>query len=227
MTGIILLPPPRRLTGMSVEEALLSRRSIREFKGEAVRLVDLALILWATYGVNDPAEGLLTTPSAGATYPLRVYLVAGEKGVVDGEAYLEAGVYRYEPRRHVLVHVRSGDVRGELSRAALMQEYVAGAPVSIVLTAVYDETVKVYGRRGRERYVPMEAGHACENTYLMATALGYGAVAVGAFRDEDVLKAIGAGKGETPLYVVPIGVPVSRRVTGFDGLAEYFERARS
>ncbi|WP_276813983.1 SagB/ThcOx family dehydrogenase [Desulfurococcus amylolyticus] len=226
LNKIIKLPQPGKISGLTVEEALLLRRSIRDFRDEPVKLRDLALILWATYGLSDPVEGFLTTPSAGATYPLQVYVVVGSRSVIDYSEFLDPGVYRYDPERHVLILVRSGDVRRELMQAALMQGFIGRAPVSIVITAVYERTTSVYGERGRTRYVPMEAGHASENAYLMTTALGYGTVAVGAFRDSEVSQVIGIGGGETPLYIMPIGVPITRRKIVFEELAGFFTERR-
>jgi len=227
LSRIIELPYPVKASVLSIEEALLARRSIREYSSEPVKLRDLALILWATYGVSDPVEGLKTTPSAGATYPLKVYVVVGARRVVSDEGvFLEEGIYYYNQEEHSLVLLRSGDYRGELMKAALMQEYVGEAPVSIVITAVYERTTSTYGKRGELRYVPMEAGHASQNTYLMATALGYGTVAVGAFRDKDVSRILGINSDETPLYIMPIGVPRSSRSTSFEELARYFEDRR-
>lgn len=225
MSLVIKLPYPRRVSSLTVEEALLLRRSIREFRDQPVKLEDLALILWASYGVSEPREGLLTTPSAGATYPLRVYVAVGSNGLLSSEGFIEAGVYRYDNVKHTMVLLKRGDVRRELSRAALTQEYVATAPLSIVLTAIYERTTSVYGRRGELRYVPMEAGHASQNIYLMATSLGYGTVAIGAFRDRDVSSIIGVDGGETPLYIMPIGIPLTARRVSFDSLAEYFQGA--
>jgi SagB-type dehydrogenase family enzyme len=226
LNKIIKLPQPDKISGLTVEEALLLRRSIRDFRDDPVKLRDLALILWATYGLSDPVEGFLTTPSAGATYPLQVYVVIGSRGVIDDGRFLDPGVYRYDPERHVLMLVRSGDVRRELMQAALIQGFIGRAPVSMVITAIYERTTSVYGERGRTRYVPMEAGHASENAYLMATALGYGTVAVGAFRDNEVSKVIGVEGSEIPLYIMPIGVPITRRIIGFEELAGFFTGKR-
>ena len=117
--GVVYLPLPEKLTEVSVEEAILLRRGVREYKADPIKLKHFAMTLWAAYGVTDP-RGLRASPSAGATYPLEVYAVVGEKGVLleDG-TYLRAGVYKYDVNRHRLVLVRAGDVRGELAAAAL------------------------------------------------------------------------------------------------------------
>jgi len=222
----VLLPLPKPKSGVSVEEALLSRKSIREWADAPVDIEDLALILWAAQGVTEYAGWYRrTAPSAGATYPLEVYVVVGERGVRAAGAFLEAGVYKYDPLRHSLVIVRPGDRRAELWEAALRQEWVRTAPVSLVICAVYERTTQRYGERGL-RYVHMEAGHAGQNVYLMATALNLGTVAVGAFDDEAVARAIGARPNERPLYIFPLGVPREPYRGSFEELRRLIEGIR-
>lgn len=192
------LPEPAKKGVMSVEEALAERRSRREYAREPLSLAELSQLLWAAQGTTG--EGGRTAPSAGATYPLEVYAVVGE---VSG---LPPGVYRYLPKEHSIGLVFLGDFRGSLYSASGSQKWVLDAPVSLVFTAVYGRTTRVYGERGI-RYVHMEAGHAAQNVYLQAEALGLGTVAVGAFDDEGVRGLLNLSPGETPLYVMPVGKP--------------------
>jgi len=225
---VIYLTLPRKVTNISVEEAILLRRSIREYTRDPVKLEDLAMILWAAYGVTDPRWGFRTSPSAGATYPLEVYVVVGENGVLvrDGE-YLKPGVYKYDVHRHLLTPVKSGDVRRELAVAALNQKWVEDSPVNLVICAVFERTTARYGERGRVRYVPMEVGHLGQNVYLMITALGYGGVVVGAFYDDRVQAIISAKPDEIPMYIIPIGVPKEPPRTTFEDIWRYIEGRRS
>jgi SagB-type dehydrogenase family enzyme len=223
----IYLPLPRRVTNVSIEEALLWRRSIREYTNNPLTVLQLSMILWAAYGVNEVRWGFKTAPSAGATYPLEIYVVIGEKGVAINEThYLEAGVYKYDPITHSLTLVKRGDFRKELQEAALGQEWVGSAPVNIVIAAVFERTTRVYGERGRVRYVPMEAGHAGQNVYLMATALGLGTVAVGAFYDDWVSRVVGLQPDEVPLYIMPVGVPKEPYRISFEDVARFIEGRR-
>jgi SagB-type dehydrogenase family enzyme len=100
----------------------------------------------------------------------------------------------------------AGDVRAQLAGASLDQAWVGDAPVDVVISAVYGRTTDRYGDRGT-RYVHLEAGHAAQNLCLQATALGLGAVTVGAFSDEHVKKVLHMAADEEPLYVIPIGHP--------------------
>ncbi|ASJ08116.1 nitroreductase [Thermococcus siculi] len=195
---VVVLPEPRLTGGMSVEEAIAKRRSIRSYRDEPVTLEQLSQLLWAAQGITYSARKFRAAPSAGATYPFEVYVVAGN--VED----LGPGVYRYDPFNHTLVLVKEGDYRRALQRAALDQSWVGRAAVDIVLVAYYERTTHYYGERGI-RYVHMEAGHIGQNIYLQATALGLGTVAVGAFSDAEVAKILGTDG--VPLYIFPVGVP--------------------
>lgn len=205
----VLLPLPHRLTNMVVEDAIRLRRSIRSYLKEPLTLEELSMILWAAQGITDVIEHKRAAPSAGATYPLVLYVVVGKNGVED----LEAGVYKYHVLRHSLVLHKPGDFRYELSLAALGQECVREAPVDIVFVAVFERTTKRYGERGM-RYVFIDVGHAAENIYLMATALGLGTVAVGAFMDEDVSEVLDLELWERPVYIMPVGRPSPEELSG-------------
>lgn len=101
------------------------------------------------------------------------------------------------------------------------------APVSLVISAKYWKTERIYGERGRVRYVHMDLGHLGQNVYLQCTALGLGAVAVGAFDDEGVEETVGLGEAEAPLYIMPIGRVARLYEIGEEELARYISRNRS
>jgi len=195
--SVINLPEPQYDSDVSIEQSLLNRRSIRSYTGEPLTLQEVSQLLWAAQGITDP-RGFRTAPSAGALYPLELYLVAGD--VED----LTSGVYRYEPDGHQLSRIIDGDKRAELADAALAQSWVKEGAISIVFTAVYDRTTIKYGERGI-RYVHIEVGHAAQNLCLQATAMGLGAVTVGGFHDEQVTKLLNLPGDEQPLYIIPIG----------------------
>jgi len=190
----IRLPEPRLEGEVSVEEALLRRRSVRSFTDRKLSLEEISQLCWAAQGMTKKATGFRTAPSAGATYPLELYVFSAD------------GVFRYDPRAHSLAERQAKDRRGELCRACLGQVFVAEAPLVLVFTAEYERTSRRYGRRA-ERYVHMEAGHAAQNVHLQAVALGLGSVPVGAFRDSEVAKTLALGRAATPLYLIPVGEP--------------------
>lgn len=196
---VIKLPKWRQDSKISVESALRRRRSVREFSKATLMLTEVSQLLWAAQGITSP-EGKRTAPSAGALYPLEVFVVAGK---VDG---LSAGVYRYRPQGQDLIRVAEGDQRARLASAALDQDWLKDAPATIVIAAIYERTAWKYKQRAG-RYVHIEAGHAAQNVQLQAVALDLGSVIVGAFDDEQVKRALALAENEQPLCVLPIGRP--------------------
>lgn len=194
------LPPPQLAGSISVEQAINQRRSVRTYGPEHLALADLGQLLWAAQGITGP-NGLCAAPSAGALYPLEVYVIAGE---IDG---LEPGVYHYRVAEHTLEARDTGDLRVALAKAT-GQDFVGKAAAAIVIAAVYSRTAAKYGDRG-VRYAQLEAGHAAQNICLQATAMGLGVVTVGAFSDDQVSQLIGMPSGEQPLYIIPVGKPAN------------------
>ncbi len=191
------LPPPAPNRQMTVEAAIRSRRSIREFGPGSITIDEISQILWAAQGITDRA-GYRAAPSAGALYPLEISLIAGDI------RSLPAGIYRYSPPAHALDAGSAGDRRAAIAEAALSQRWIADAAAILILAAVEERTTVKYGRRGI-RYVHIEIGHAAQNVYLQAAALGLGTTIVGAFKDNEVKDVANLRRDETPLCLLPIG----------------------
>lgn len=195
----IRLPPPRLSSQTSLEEAISRRTSLRSFSPAHLTLEEVSQLLWASQGVTE--RGRRTTPSAGATYPLEIFLVCG-----DNISKLKPGFYHYHPDSHSLTMVLERDIRYEVSKVSLGQSFILQAPALIIICAIYERTSRYYGSRA-ERYVHMEVGHAGQNIYLQAVALGLGTVAVGAFHDEELRKIMNLESNLRPLYIMPVGRP--------------------
>lgn len=196
---IIALPEPRRNSDVSLERALLLRHTVRDFHKTAVTLAELSQILWAAQGVTH-AKGLRTAPSAGALYPLKLYVVAGW---VSG---LDAGIYRYSPGMHQLIRLNGEDKRSELARAAYNQTWIEHSVFVLVFSAVAERTRTQY-RELSQRYIDLEVGHAAQNVLLQAVVLNLGAAEVGAFDDDDIHALLRLPDNEQALYLLPIGSP--------------------
>ncbi len=197
--GEIALPPPRLEGDLSLEQTIARRRSVRAFAPEALPLSAVSQLLWAAQGITHRG-GLRSAPSAGALYPLEVYLVAG---AVSGAP---PGIYHYDPRRHRLALVSAGDARAAVVEASLDQDWMAEAPAILVLTGVYERTARKYRARA-PRYVHMEMGHAAQNVYLQAVALGLGTTLVGAFDNDALARVLGLPRRTEPLGLLPVGRP--------------------
>lgn len=198
----IKLAEPNYKGSMTVAQAVKQRRSERSYADKPLSKEQLSQMAWCAQGITDANGHKRAAPSAGATYPLELYVVLGEKTCGD----LPAGVYRYLPEEHALVLHLAGDQRKPLAAAALGQNFVAQVPLAMVLAVTYTRTTGRYGKRGI-MYVHMEAGHVGENVHLQAEALGLGTCMVGAFNDAKVSTALNLPTEHEPLYIMPVGYP--------------------
>lgn len=187
----IKLPTPKYDGTVSVEKALLERRSIRTYKDEPLTLAEVAQILWAAQGITDPKTGHRTAPSAMALYLLEIYLISGN---VTG---LPLGIYKYQPQGHELVKVAEGDIKTKLFQAA-GQAPIKNAPAALVVTGLTD-------RSKDQNWMYLEAGHAAQNVYLQGVSLKLGTVVMAGFKAEEVKKALNLPKNEQPIYIMPVG----------------------
>lgn len=194
----VKLPSPVLKSSTSIEEALLLRRSKRFYKDKPLTLNDLSQILWASQGITEENYKFRTCPSAGAIFPLELYLSVTN---VEG---LETGIYKYIPETHEIVYLLKGAKREELFEACLKQEWIKRAALVIIICATFYKTKARYGERGI-RYVFIETGHCAQNIYLQCVSLNLGTVAVGAFDDEEIKKILNLPKDEFPTYLMPIG----------------------
>lgn len=188
------LPQPSRSGEISLEEALALRRSVREFSDQPLTEAELGQLLWAAQGITNE-RGFRTAPSAGALYPLEVYVATAD------------GVFRYDPQHHRLQASSVDDALPRIYQAALQQEPLRQAPAVFIVTAIYERTAQKYGAERSPRYVHLEAGHAAQNLLLQAVALDLGAVPIGAFHDQDVQQVLGLPVDHIPLYLIPVGHP--------------------
>ena len=131
---LIKLPQPRKKSVLSIEEAIERRRSRRSYTDDPVLLSDISQLCWAAQGATEARVGFRAAPSAGALYPLEIFLVVGNSN-------LEAGVYHYSCGEHVLERVKKGDYRKQLCEASLGQEWVENAALDFVITAIYNRTM--------------------------------------------------------------------------------------
>jgi SagB-type dehydrogenase family enzyme len=193
------LIPPRKKSSVSIEETLNKRRSHRKYLSMKIQAEDVSQLLWSVYGITKPKWGLRTTPSAGAVYPLNIYLLVRKvKNIAEG-------VYKYNPIDSTILRLIEQDILKRVARAALNQKMISDAPACILITADIEKMIPRYGENRSLRYIYMEAGHAAQNIYLQAEALHLGTCAIGAFNDSEVKELLKMHKSEEPLYIMPIG----------------------
>jgi SagB-type dehydrogenase family enzyme len=158
-------------------------------------------LLYSAQGITEERGFKRAAPSGGALYPLDIYAVLRDKGI-EG---LDAGVHHYVPSGHSIEPISSGDVRTLLARASLSQMWMVQAPLHLVITAEYSRICSKYGDRGI-RYALMEVGHAGQNIFLQAEALGLKTGIVGAFDDVRVASVLGLPQKHEPLLIIPVGM---------------------
>ena len=179
---------------ISLEQSLSERRSQRDFSADDLGWNEVSQLLWAGQGITDSTWGFRTAPSAGALFPITLYVCRAD------------GIYEYIPQGHQVKMIAAEDRRLALSQASLAQAFVAQAPVCIVIASNIKKVRPKYGGRS-DRYVYIEAGHVAENILLQATTMGLAAVPVGAFWDDIARRVLALPEDQDPLYIVPVGYP--------------------
>ena len=210
----ISLPSPQFDGNTSVEKALNTRRSTRSFLPEPLTLQQISQILWAAQGITKKVDtpsiywlekyeyqgGYRTAPSAGALFPIEIYIVTGSV------QNLFPGVYKYIPKNHSLKKVMDGNIILDVYNTALKQNAIKEAPALLIISSVLERVEAKYEKRA-ERYVYIEVGAVCENVYLQCSTLGLGTVIIGAFNDDPLKAVLQLPKEENPMGIMPIGKP--------------------
>ena len=197
--NIIALPLPKKDGSLSIEKALSIRKTVRKYSSQPLSLDDIGQIMWSAQGITHRI--FRTAPSAGALYPLEMYVA----GLISEN---QKGIFYYNVKKHALEECFNQDCRNQLSEAAYNQPWVKNAPVVVVITAMYDRVMKKYGKNGVQ-YTHFEVGHAAQNIHLQLESLKLGTVCVAGF-DEKKVKEILQLTEESPQYLMPIGYPADR-----------------
>lgn len=145
--------------GLTVKQAIMRRHSTRDFFSKPLSLDTLSEVFWAAYGVNR-TDGKRTVPSAYGLYPLEIY------------GFTAKGVFKYNPEEHSLTEITRRDLRAKSG----MQDFVAVAPLDIVIFSNYDKLVTGNPEiddsiKGNEnRLSLLDAGAVTENIYLYCSS---------------------------------------------------------
>ena len=205
--GLPAIPLPQSDLASTVPalDALTSHMAVAE---SSLDLPGLARILYLSAGLIRkavlPVAGEVhyrAAASAGALYPVEIYLVCGE---VPG---LAAGVYHFSPAEFSLVRLREGDYRGTLADTLADPAVAASIPASLVLSTNFWRSAWKYRVRSY-RYCYWDAGTILANLLAVASANGMAAQVVAGFLDQEVNHLLGLdSEEEAAVCVIPLGVP--------------------
>jgi SagB-type dehydrogenase family enzyme len=212
---VVRLPMPKVPAAMSVQEAILSRRTARELRARPMSFDAVATLLSLAYGITNRdtlyIRPFRAAPSGGALYPLDLFIYT----IHVNE--LEPGLYHYNPTRHELRLVREGDLSRMISDALLQPSTPHEASLIVFLAGFFERSTFKYGERGY-RFVLLEAGHVAQNINLVAVALGLGCRNIGGFFDrqmDDLLQLDGCN--QSTLYLIAIGEMLNDGTKGVPG----------
>jgi SagB-type dehydrogenase family enzyme len=207
LMSVIKLPTPDTQGHVPLEQTLKTRRSVRTYKNQPLSFKNISQLLWAAQGITNE-RGFRTAPSAGAKFPLEVYLVAWN---IEN---IPAGIYHYSPQNHALtpistssesIEITPEELKEKLSKACLSQPCVTNSTGAIILSAVYERVTQKYGPKG-EQYALIEIGCASQNIHLQAVSLNLGTVFVGGFNKQDIQKILALPQDNHPGCVMPVGI---------------------
>jgi len=186
----INLPPPQISGGMPLMQALQARQSTREFSSRTLPPQMLSDLLWAAQGVNRPATGKRTAPSAHDWREIDVYVTRAD------------GVFVYEPDAHLLRKVLDRDVRALTGR----QDFPAAAPLNLVYVA---DTRRMVDADAEQKafYSAADTGFIAQNVYLFCASAGLGAVVRGAVDRDALAIALGLGPHQRIILSQTVGYP--------------------
>lgn len=185
------------------DRTVVARRSARGFAPGPLALAELAAMLDAAYGVTAAATAqtppLRAVPSAGALYPLELYVLCRRV------RRLPAAVHHFDPLDRVLRRLPADAERIDGAALTPFAPLVDDAAAVVAITGVFWRSRFKYGLRGF-RFTLLEAGHAAQNLLLAAAALGLAAVPVGGFYDRELERLLLIdGVNESALYAISIG----------------------
>lgn len=206
----VRLKSTRKTVRISLEDAILRRRSARVFSKKAIPASNISKLLQLSYGVSGYfllktrgetyQYGLRTAASAGALYSCELYLAA------LNIKNLKKGIYHYSSGHNELEILNLNDDVGKMMNESIIDpaQYQNWA-ASLIITGTFSKAITKYGERGY-RYILLDAGHIGQNIYLAATALNLGVVGVCGFYDDKVNDVLSLERqDESALYMILLG----------------------
>lgn len=180
------LPAPSTKILTSAFEAMIHRRSIRNYSKDDLKMHHLSKILWVAQGITAKVKGaeLRAVGSAGALHPLEIYIIVNNVGDMP------QGLYHYNVRAHALDLLIQDNFSLGIMNACLGQEFISESAAVIAWTGVFGRATWRYNQRAY-RYAYLECGHAMQNASVACQAMDVGCCEIGAFYDDEINLMLG------------------------------------
>jgi nitroreductase len=146
--------------------------------------------LWAAFGINRPATGGRTAPSAHGWQEIEVY------------AALPEALYRYDARAHTLALAIARDLRALTG----IQDYVGTAPLNLVYVADFSR-MKDASDTDREFFAATDAAVISQNVYLFCAAANLAVVVRGLVDRRKLAPAMGLRRDQRIVLAQSVGFP--------------------
>lgn len=187
--GIINLVKPNLNREGTVMQALLKRKSTREFSEKELDVKDLSDLLWSANGINRVESGKRTAPSALNRQDIDIYVI------------MLKGAYLYDAKENCLRLVAKGDFRALVAGG---QDFVLQAPLSLVLVSETSKMGNVNDSRAMQMCA-VDAGIVSQNISIFCASANLATVARASMDVEGLSKVLKLTPTQKPLMNHPVG----------------------
>lgn len=112
-----------------------------------------------------------------------------------------------------IIVVRNLKIKKKLAEAAYNQDFIAAAPVVLIICIEEGRASVGYGQRGIELYSIQDTAALIENILLAVVDSNLGACWVGAFDEESCRKIESVPENVRPIAIIPIGYEAGNTTT--------------
>ncbi len=173
--------------GKPLMQALKDRKSTREFSPKELPLQVLSDMLWAADGINRPASGYRTAPSAMNWQGIDIYVAKAD------------GLYLFDAKANMLMPVLAQDIRALTGT----QAFVKDAPLDLVYVA----DLSRMGGQNADFYAAADTAFISENIYLFCASSGLVTVVRASIDKPALAKAMNLRPDQSIILAQTVGYP--------------------